>query len=160
MNIKDYLMKNMINAQDFTNAQLEAILWLLSFHGITNSMYTLESFRHPEFHILTCDEEGKLVKCSLKKPNRKLVTPDELIKDWKLYEKSPKLFTIKKSNTKEVSIYCSLAPNFFIYAFDHSEKVTYSLIANQYWVRSAHQFTEDEILRMGIVHTGTEIYVN
>lgn len=160
MFLKEYLKKNMINAQDFTNAQFDAILWLLNFHGISNSMYTLESFRHPEFHCLTCDDEGKLIKCSLKKTSRILLTPEQVIKDLKLHKKNPKLFTVAESKTKDVSIYCSGEPNFFIYAFDHDSEETFSLISNQYWVRSAHQFTESDILKMGIVHPGTTINVN
>lgn len=45
---------------------------------------------------------------------------------------------------KTLTIYCSGAPNFFIFGVT-KDFDTYSLINNQYWVRSSNDLTQDDL---------------
>lgn len=45
---------------------------------------------------------------------------------------------------KQLTVYCSGAPNFFIYGVDKDGE-TYSLINNQYWIPASMNLTPAEI---------------
>jgi len=161
--LKSYFCKYKINAQEFTDIELEAILSLCNSSGIENSFYTAQSFRNAEFHYLTAVDHGdKVAKCSQHNTKRVNVSREQVIDDLKLYEKSSVF--IKQSTTETdslvVSVYSSGHPHYFTYAFDFNTKVTYCLVGNQFWVRASQNFTEKEIFNMLTIQQDVEIVVN
>lgn len=48
---------------------------------------------------------------------------------------------------KYLTVYSSGAPNYFTYGVSQDDE-TYSLINNQYWVRSSRDFTDQELATM------------
>ena len=151
----------MINALDFSDQELDCILHTCVFHGI-DSMYTAQSFRHPEYHYLTVDDSGeKLSKCSLRKKDRKLSTRAVAITAMGLEERYS---TFKKPevvdpNIKTLDVYCSGYPNYFIYGVTENLE-TYSLISNQYWVRSSNDFESKHLEMMTLVSKNQKVRVN
>lgn len=163
MNISQYFTENMIDTQLLSNSELSTIISFFGYSGIENKLYNVESFRHPEFHYLTATNNGNsIMKCSKIKNDRVIVGREQFIKDLKLAEYSDifKSKVLVNDNEKVLNVFCSGAPNYFIFGVENDTYSTYSFISNQYWIRSSSNLTQPQIDDMILVDVGATVFVN
>jgi hypothetical protein len=159
--LKDYLSKNKVDTHEFTDMELDTFLIFLSNHGLPNQ-FVSKSFRHPEFYFLTIGSTKEISKCSALKLDRKTVDKKQVIKDLSLDIRFP-IFEQKDvavSNNKKLDIFCTGAPNYFIFGVERNTRDTYSLINNQYWIHSSTNLSKSETDNMIVVDVAKTVFVN
>lgn len=167
MKISHYFSQHMVNTQNFSDSELSAIIEVCEYNGIENKIYTVNSFRHPEYHYLTATDTGNgMMKCAKKKIDRKIVSREQLIEDLKLanyyeiFESKPPAVVVMNDKEKVLNVFCSGAPNYFVFGVENDTYATYSLISNQYWVRSSTNLTQTQMDDMIVVAVGENVFVN
>ena len=159
--LQEYLTKNMVNTIHFTDIELDSFLHFLTEHGMSLHYVDSTSLRNPEFHYVSMDASGHISKCSYRK-GRNVVEKEQAIKDFSLNTLYP-IFTTKEvipDNKKVLNVYCSGAPNYFIFGVESKTKNTYSFISNQYWIRSSTNLAQSQIDAMILVNIAETVFVN
>lgn len=153
----EYFSTYMIDAREFTDSELQIILGRCSVIGL-DSLATPESFRHHQYHCLSANLCGeRIVKVAITKEDRDLVPRSRFIKEMGQYFDD---LLFDSGDKTLIKVYCTGAPNFFIFGREPSTGITYSLINNQYWIRASKNLTDNEIKVMTVVDEQLFIQVN